>query len=293
MKSMTGYGRGDCAREGFKVTVELSSVNRKQAEISVNLPREMEMLEAQMRDLINRHIARGRLTVRVSLHAAAGKASARMHLNLPLAQAYARELSRLARQLKLAGPVSLDHLVRAPGVFQTDEELADAEHLWPAVEKALKQALAALVKTRDREGAHLAEDLDAHVALMRNCAARVQAQAPQAAERYRQQLIERIKSAGLEAPAADDERLLKEIVFFADRSDISEELTRLQSHFQQFNDCVKSKEPVGRMLDFLAQEMNREINTIGSKANDALISREVVILKAELEKFREQAQNVE
>ncbi len=290
---MTGYGRGDCAREGFKVTVELSSVNRKQAEISVNLPREMEMLEAQMRDLINRHIARGRLTVRVSFHAGAGKASARMHLNLPLAQAYARELGRLARQLKLAGPVSLDHLVRAPGVFQTDEELADAEHLWPAVEKALRQALAALVKTREREGAHLAEDLAAHAALMRHCAARVQAQAPQAAERYRQQLIERIKSAGLEAPAADDERLLKEIVFFADRSDISEELTRLQSHFQQFNDCVKSKEPVGRMLDFLAQEMNREINTIGSKANDALISREVVILKAELEKFREQAQNVE
>jgi uncharacterized protein (TIGR00255 family) len=293
MKSMTGYGRGDCAREGFKVTVELSSVNRKQAEISVNLPREMEMLEAQMRDLINRHIARGRLTVRVSLHAAAGKASARMHLNLPLAQAYARELSRLAKQLKLAGPVSLDHLVRAPGVFQTDEELADAEHLWPAVEKALKQALAALVKTREREGAHLAEDLGARVTLMQKCAIRVQTQAPQAAERYRQQLIERIKSAGLQAPAADDERLLKEVVFFADRSDISEELTRLQSHFQQFNDCVKSKEPVGRMLDFLAQEMNREINTIGSKANDALISREVVILKAELEKFREQAQNVE
>ena len=290
---MTGYGRGDCAREGFKVTVELSSVNRKQAEISVNLPREMEMLEAQMRDLINRHIARGRLTVRVTLHAAVGKATARMHLNLPLAQAYARELARLARQLKLAGPVSLDHLVRAPGVFQTDEELADAEHLWPAVEKALTQALAALVKTRQREGAHLAEDLSARAALMRKCAARVQTQAPQAAERYRQQLIERIQSAGLQAPAADDERLLKEVVFFADRSDISEELTRLQSHFQQFDDCVKSKEPVGRMLDFLAQEMNREINTIGSKANDALISREVVILKAELEKFREQAQNVE
>jgi uncharacterized protein (TIGR00255 family) len=293
MKSMTGYGRGDCAREGFKVTVELSSVNRKQAEISVNLPREMELLEAQMRDIINRQIARGRLTVRVSLHAAAGKAAARRHLNLPLAQAYARELGRLAKQLKLAGPVTLDHLVRAPGVFQTDEELADAEHLWPAVEKALHQALAALIKTRQREGAHLAGDLAARVALMRKCAARVQAQAPQAAERYRQQLIERIKGAGLQAPAADDERLLKEIVFFADRSDISEELTRLQSHFQQFSDCVKSKEPVGRMLDFLAQEMNREINTIGSKANDALISREVVVLKAELEKFREQAQNVE
>jgi len=293
MKSMTGYGRGDCGHDGFKVTVELSSVNRKQTEISVNLPREMEMLEAPMRDLINRHVARGRLTVRVSLHAAEGKGTARMHLNAPLARAYARELGRLAKRLKLAGSVTLDHLVRAPGVFQTDAELADAEHLWPTMEKALKQALAALVKMREREGAHLAQDLAARVALMRKCAAKIQAQAPQAAERYRQQLIERIKSAGLQAPAADDERLLKEVVFFADRSDISEELTRLQSHFKQFADCVKSKEPVGRTLDFLAQEMNREINTIGSKANDALISREVVTLKAELEKFREQAQNVE
>ena len=290
---MTGYGRGDCARDGFKVTVELSSVNRKQTEISVNLPREMEMIEAPMRDLINRHIARGRLAVRVSMHAAEGRTAARMHLNLPLAKAYAHELDRLARQLKLAGPVTLDHLVRAPGVFQTDEELADAEHLWPAVEKALKQALAALVKMREREGNHLAHDLAARVAAMRKSAAKIQAQAPRAAERYRQQLIERIKGAGLAAPAADDERLLKEVVFFADRSDISEELTRLQSHFQQFADCAKSKEPVGRMLDFLAQEMNREVNTIGSKANDALIAREVVTLKAELEKFREQAQNVE
>jgi len=290
---MTGYGRGECAQDGFKVTAELSSVNRKQAEIAVNLPREMEMLEAPLRDLVNRHIARGRLTGRVSLHAASGKAFARQHINVPLAEAYARELAKLAKQLKLEGKVTLDQLVRAPGVFQTDEELAEAEDLWPAVEKAVKQALAALVKMREREGAHLAQDLTARVATMRKCAARVQAQAPQAAVRYREQLNERIKSAGLATPAPDDERLLKEVVLFADRSDISEELTRLQSHFQQFEDCRKSTEPVGRMLDFLAQEMNREINTIGSKANDALIAREVVVLKAELEKFREQAQNVE
>jgi uncharacterized protein (TIGR00255 family) len=105
--------------------------------------------------------------------------------------------------------------------------------------------------------------------------------------------VERIKAAGLDAPGLEDDRLLKEVVYFADRSDISEELTRLQSHFKQFDDCYRSREPVGRMLDFLAQEMNREVNTIGSKANDSLISREVVTLKAELEKFREQAQNVE
>lgn len=290
---MTGYGRGDCARDGFKVAVELSSVNRKQAEISVNLPRELEMLEAQIRDLINRYIARGRLTVRVSLHTSTGRSGARMHLNVTLAKAYAHELNRLARQLKLAGEVTLDHLVRAPGVFQTDEDLAETESLWPAVEKALSHALAALVKMRTREGAHLARDLSARVAVMRQCAARIEKQAPKSAERYRLQLVERIKSAGLPAPAPEDERLLKEVVFFADRSDISEELTRLQSHFKQFTDCVKAKEPVGRTLDFLAQEMNREINTIGSKANDSLISREVVKLKAELERFREQAQNVE
>ncbi len=290
---MTGYGRGDCSQDGFKIAVELSSVNRKQTEISVNLPREMEMLEAQIRDVIHRRIARGRVTARVSVHAGAGKASARMHLNVPLAKAYARELTRLAKQLKLPGPVTLDQLARAPGVLQTDEELAVEEDFWPAVETALKKALSQMIQMREREGAHLAQDLAKRIAVMRQSAAHVQKHAPTVAERYRQQLVDRIKSAGLEAPGTDDERLLKEVVYFADRSDISEELTRLQSHFQQFEDGRKSKEPVGRMLDFLAQEINREVNTIGSKANDSLISREVVTLKAELEKFREQAQNVE
>jgi uncharacterized protein (TIGR00255 family) len=290
---MTGYGRGDCSQDGFKITVELSSVNRKQPEISVTLPREMELLEAQIRDTIHRCIARGRVTARVSLHAGAGKASARMHLNVPLAKAYARELTRLAKQLKLPGPVTLDQLARAPGVLQTDEELAVDEDFWPAVETALKKALAQMISMREREGAHLAQDLAKRIAVMQKATAHVQKHAPTVAERYRQQLIQRIKSAGLEAPGVEDDRLLKEVVYFADRSDITEELTRLQSHFQQFADGFKSKEPVGRMLDFLAQEMNREVNTIGSKANDSLISREVVTLKAELERFREQAQNVE
>jgi uncharacterized protein (TIGR00255 family) len=290
---MTGYGRGDCSQDGFKIAVELSSVNRKQTEISVNLPREMEMLEAQIRDLINRHIARGRVTVRVSLHAGVSKSSARMHLNVPLAKAYARELNRLVKQLKLPGPVTLDQVARAPGVLQTDEELAVEEDFWPAVEKALKKGLSQMVKMREREGAHLAQDLTTRMAIMRQAAGRIEKQAPTVAERYRRQLIERIKSADLAAPGVADERLLKEVVYFADRSDITEELTRLQSHFLQFDDCRKSKEPVGRTLDFLAQEMNREINTIGSKANDSLISRDVVTLKAELERFREQAQNVE
>src|SRR5512138_1326133 len=293
MKSMTGYGRGECSQDGFKITVELSSVNRKQSEISVALPREMEMLESQIRDLINRYIARGRLNVRVALHAGTSNFAARMHLNIPLAKAYARELSRLARQLKLPGPVTLDQLARAPGVFQTDEQIVEEENFWPAVERALNKALADLVKMREREGAALERELAKRVAIMRQAATRIQQQAPSVADRYRQQLVDRIKASGIEAPGADDERLLKEVVFFADRSAIPEELTRLQSHFRQFEDCRKSREPIGRTLDFLAQEMNREINTIGSKANDGLISREVVLLKAELEKFREQSMNVE
>src|SRR5512137_668766 len=167
MKSMTGYGRGECSQDGFKITVELSSVNRKQTEISVTLPREMEMLEAQIREIIHRHISRGRLTVRVTLHAGASNLSARMHLNVPLAKAYARELDRLARQLKLPGPVTLDHLARAPGVFQTDEQIVEEENFWPAVRTALRKALSTLVKMRAREGEHLARDLATRIDVMR------------------------------------------------------------------------------------------------------------------------------
>ena len=131
------------------------------------------------------------------------------------------------------------------------------------------------------------------MATIKEAAQRIGVHAPQVQVQYRERLLERVRQAGLEGIAPDDERMLKEVVLFADRSDITEELTRLQSHFQQFADCLKAQEPVGRTLDFLSQEMNREINTIGSKAQDALISREVVTVKAELERFREQVQNVE
>ena len=293
MKSMTGYGWGECSQGGFKVTVELSSVNRKQSELSINLPRELEVLEAQIRDEINQRIARGRLTARVNLHEADGNEGARVRVNRSLAIAYASELRKLAKELHLKEDISLDVLVRAPGVFQSDAAMGDAETFWPSVKKALDTALGMLVKMRTREGGHLKKDLCERVATMRKAVLRVRKEAPLVQKRYRDQLVERIRNAGLEDLQIDAERLLKEVVFFADRSDISEELSRLQSHFQQYDDCLKSGDPVGRTLDFLAQEMNREINTIGSKANDSLISREVVVLKAELEKFREQAQNVE
>lgn len=293
MKSMTGYGWGEHAEDGFKVTVELSSVNRKQSEITVNLPRELEVLEAQVRDHVNRVVARGRITARVSLHVGEGMEAARVHVNRALAKAYAAELNRLAKELKLTGSLSIDTLMRAPGVLQTNEELADAEDFWPSVERALKKALAMMLKMREREGANLQKDLTHRIGIMQKSVGRVKREAPKVQKRYREQLLDRIKNAGLDAAAFEDERLVKEVVYFADRSDITEEITRLESHFQQYQECITSAEPVGRTLDFLAQEMNREINTIGSKANDARISKEVVILKTELEKFREQAQNVE
>jgi uncharacterized protein (TIGR00255 family) len=292
MKSMTGYGRGEGARQGLKITVELSSVNRKQTEVAVNLPRDLEVLEAQIRDEINRRVSRGRVTVRVAVQNAPG-VGAKTRLDLPLAKSYARDLRRLGKDLGLDDPITLDLLARLPGVIQPEEAVSEAEELWPATSSAVNAALDMMLQMRQREGAFLAKDLKKRMALMRQAVARIQRLVPKVVEHYRAQLLQRIQEAGLPAPALDEERLIKEVFYFADRSDVSEELTRLQSHFQQFDDCLKSAEPVGRTLDFLSQELNREINTLGAKANNSLISREVVSLKAELEKFREQVQNVE
>jgi uncharacterized protein (TIGR00255 family) len=292
MKSMTGHGRGEGAQDGHKVAVEVSSVNRRQGEVSVQLPRELEALEPRVRELVGRLVSRGRLQVRVTLQLT-GEEAATAQINVPLARAYARELSKLARTLKLAGPVTLDHLVRAPGVFQTNDVAKNAERYWPALEEGLGRAMAALVRMREREGAHLAADLEQRMATMRKAVREVRKRAPAALKRHEEQLRQKLAEAGLGRAGPEDERLMKELVYFADRSDITEELTRLESHFKQFADCTASKEPVGRTLDFLAQEINREVNTIGSKAGDAEIARAVVTLKAELERFREQVQNVE
>ncbi|HTH45889.1 MAG TPA: YicC/YloC family endoribonuclease [Candidatus Limnocylindria bacterium] len=291
MRSMTGYGRGEHSEAGTKVTVELKAVNRKQAEVVLRLPRELEALETRVREEVNRVVARGRVEVLVSLEQP-GEAQA-AKINHQLAATYAWELRGLANQLGLTGGVTLDVLVRCPGVIETNREAPEAESRWPLVEPALRSALSAFNGMRDREGEALAADLALRVANLGAAVARVRTHSPEVLKRFREQLLQRIRIAGLENVSAEDERVIKEVVFFSDRSDISEELARLESHFGQFADCQKSAEPVGRKLDFLAQEMNREINTIGSKANDALISADVVLLKTELERFREQAQNVE
>jgi uncharacterized protein (TIGR00255 family) len=216
-----------------------------------------------------------------------------VQLNVALAKAYAKEIAKLGQELRIEDSISLDLLLRAPGVLRTEDEISDAEGLWPVVQKSLIRAMDSLVRMRKREGEHLAKDLQARIGTMRKSVELIRKRAPEMVRRYQEQLRQRIKNAGLEMPSLEDERLLKEVIYFADRSDITEELTRLESHFEQFADGLRSKDPVGRILDFLAQEINREVNTVASKTTDSLISREVVKLKAELEKVREQVQNVE
>ncbi len=292
MKSMTGYGRGEASRNGIKLTVEISTVNRKQAELSLHLPRELDALESRARDEINTRISRGRIVARVGLSATDGNGS-KVKLDADLAKRYAREYRKLAKELKLRDDLGIDTILRAPGVLKQADEALDAEGSWLPLRKALRGALSDLLAMRTREGGHLKKDLQQRIVIMQKAVRKIAKHAPSTVKRHREQLHERLAAAGLELGAGDDDRLLKEVAVFADRIDITEELTRLESHFKQFAECARGKGPVGRTLDFLSQEMNREINTIGSKANDAAISKWVVTLKGELEKFREQVQNVE
>lgn len=291
MNSMTGYGRGEAARGGAKFTVEISTVNRKQAELSLYLPRELDALESRARDEINAKVSRGRIAARVQWTAKSGD-RAQVEIDRNLAKEYAKEYRKLATDLKLGGEVSLDTILRAPGVLQTSEEELDVESLWTPLRTAVRAALKELLAMRAREGANLKKDLQKRIDALQKSVKAVKRQAPKTVRRHREALLDRLNQTGLDLKL-DDERVLKEVALFADRIDITEELTRLESHFGQFADYAKSKGPVGRTLDFLSQEMNREVNTIGSKANDPVISRLVVAMKSELEKFREQVQNVE
>jgi uncharacterized protein (TIGR00255 family) len=290
MRSMTGYGRGECAKDGFKFTVELNSINRKQSDIAVSLPKELIELEPRIRDEINAQLSRGRINAVVAYHR--GAAEERVELDEVLAQSYLKAIQKLQRKTKLNGSITLDTILRAPGVLKLAESAMNVDAMWASVEVALKKALGQLVKMREKEGKFLAADLSKRLEVLAAGLTAIRQAAPDTVKRYREQLHARVKEAGLNVPL-DDERLAKEVVLFADRCDISEEITRLDSHLQQFRDCLKSNEPVGRTLDFLAQEMNREINTVGSKANAAEVSQHVVRMKAELEKIREQVQNIE
>tara|TARA_B100001123_G_C15275289_1_gene1011934 strand:+ start:343 stop:1209 length:867 start_codon:yes stop_codon:yes gene_type:complete len=288
---MTGYGRGESSRGGVKFAVEISTVNRKQAELSLYLPRELDSLESKVRDEINANISRGRIVAKVQF-SATSSGKPQVGIDRSLAKQYAREYRALAKELKLDGKMSLDTILRAPGVLQNSDESIDVESMWKPLQTAVRSALRELLAMRAKEGGNLKKDLQKRISALQKAVKAVSKQAPKTAGRHREVLMDRLKQAGLELKL-DDERVLKEVALYADRIDITEELTRLGSHFGQFADYAQSKSPVGRTLDFLSQEMNREVNTIGSKANDPYISRLVVVMKSELEKFREQVQNVE
>jgi len=292
VRSMTGYGRGEAHHGGVKFTVELNSVNRRQSDIVVNLPREFIELEPRVRDEINTVVSRGRLNVMVTWHRAGDFKANEARLDEAAARAYLRGIRKLQRHLKLNGGISMDTILRCPGVLKVVENGINVESMWPHVEKALKQALAGLLKMKEKEGRHLRHDLIERMGLLIKGVDAIRNLAPAMVERYREQLHDRIRKSGMDL-SFEDERLLKEVALFADRSDITEELTRLASHLAQFRDSLNGSDPVGRALDFLSQEINREINTIASKANHAEISRIVISMKTELERIREQILNIE
>jgi uncharacterized protein (TIGR00255 family) len=291
MKSMTGFGRGEASRDGATWQVECGSVNRKQLELVINLPRDLSELEAAVKAQVSAAVSRGRVNVLV--RSASGTDSASAHrLDEVVAAGYVTAMREMAVRLGVRPDISMSELVRLPGVITQDQVAAEPRQAWPAIEEALAIALTQMTIMRESEGAHLRQDIEAHLSLIESLLGRIADLAPAVAQHHRQALQHRLEQAGLPL-SLEDERLLKEIALFADRTDISEELTRADSHLRQFRAYLESSEPTGRSLDFLVQEFFREFNTMGSKANNAEIAHLVVTAKTELEKIREQVQNAE
>ncbi|MDD5262426.1 MAG: YicC family protein [Methylacidiphilales bacterium] len=292
MKSMTGFGSAEANVNGRKIKVEITSINsRKGADLAINLPRELAALESSVREHIQKHVSRGRVTVSVFLKAnEAGER--KLRINRKKLRAYDRELKSIASEIGHAGCVSLEYLLNLPGVLDDEKHEGQDEKFNAKVLQVLEKAVDGFQKSRMREGHFLCRELAGQMTRLDASVARVEARREDILLRYRQNLQKRLEESGLQV-ALDDERLLKEIVIFSDRCDTTEELTRLRAHFAEARRLLKTPEAIGRNLDFLLQEISREVNTIGSKANDLEVSRRVVELKTELEKIREQVQNLE
>ena len=290
---MTGFGRGTHSSGSWLANVEATSINRKQLEIVANLPRALQSLEANVRNFVTPLVSRGRiqLTIKIERSEDSGGQSFRVDpvLVKSLESAFSDISATIGRPIL---PLASDFL-RQPGVIEIGEtEEVDTETAWETVRPALAQAVELLTEMRATEGGHLRTDFLERLGKLLAFTATISNRAPERPERYRELLTKRLTDLGLDI-GADDERVAKELAIFADRCDISEEITRLHSHFAKFHEYVHSSEPAGRPLDFLCQELFREFNTIGSKANDAVVAQTVVEAKTELEKLREQIQNIE
>ncbi|MBK7859531.1 MAG: YicC family protein [Archangiaceae bacterium] len=290
-QSMTGFGSGHAAEGGEDISVELKSVNHKFCEVKARLPRELASLEAAVVKQIKARLSRGAvdLTVKRASKSTTGTVPV---VDTALVKEYRRAFKELAHAAGLSDDVRLRDLMQQPGVLRLEEPAVDHAAAAAAVESAISQALDALAKMRGQEGAAIEADLLSRLSEVETRVLKLKLLAPQAASEHHQRLVERVAeiARGL---TVDPQRLAQEVALFAERTDVAEELTRLSSHIIQFKTLLSGKEPAGRQLDFLVQEMHREVNTTGSKSQHPEISNQVVALKAELERIREQVQNVE
>ena len=291
MQSMTGFGRAEHAEDRIIARVEIATVNRKQADIHFSLPRELTTLEADLRKSVLRFISRGRANVSIHLERT-GSSDDSLSVDSARAKALETAFDKISDLLDRQIQLEAADFMKAPGVLTFTHSGWDVEESANAIHPALEAALNNLVEMRKAEGADLKTDFLERLTILANHAQVIRESTPKVVERQRELLHARLRDAEIEIDL-NDERLIKEIALFADRCDITEETTRLSSHITRFREYINSAEPVGRSLDFLCQEINREFNTIGSKANDAAIAQNVVDAKTELEKIREQVQNIE
>jgi len=288
--SMTGYGKSEHVIDGTPTTIEVRSVNGRYLELSIRLPREWADKESEVREAVKARVQRGSVNVFIRRESGGGDAS--LAIDKPLAKAYVDALRTLKDELGLAGEVSVDHVAGYPPIFQGEGAVSDPTEVSGELGAAMQSALDALQAMREREGQAMRADLEARMAAIETHTAEVERLSTERIPAERARLRERVAQL-MEEDAIDEQRMQLEITLLADRLDISEEITRLRAHTMHFAKDLREGGSVGRKLNFQLQEMNREINTMGSKSNDATIGRHVVMMKEELERMREQVQNIE
>ena len=292
MRSMTGFGKGEAPfGDGCRFVVEVSSVNRKQLEIRTSLPSELASQEIPARRIVQEYISRGAVQLRATVNASGGPGQGTV--NRELLRNLVREALAVRREFGLPEQVLVEELMSAPGVLDASVLSSENEpEAAAALEKALRGALEKFQEMRTVEGEALRADFTARLAGLESLLGRIEPLVANLAAATRERLLEKLAAEKIPT-GADDDRLLKEVLFYADKSDVTEEITRLRSHFAQFRRFLAETKPVGRSLDFLMQELFREITTLGNKAGIPAVSPLVVAFKSELEKLREQIQNVE
>lgn len=291
IKSMTGFGAGELALGAYLHRVEVRSVNSKFCDVKAKLPYDLAGLELRIHQHIRKRLSRGRIEVFVGRNGADLETARGVKVNWDLAESYHKAFMSIKHKFGISQTISLMMLANARDVVTVQRMEEDIEAIWKKFETVLDGTLDSLIQMREREGKSLAVDMAGRCNVIREFITRIGKLAPDTVELYKKRLEEKISA--INPMELDQSRLAQEVCYFSDRCDISEEITRLKSHIQQFLHFLDSSDPVGRKLDFLVQEMNRETNTIGSKSNSAEISQIVVEIKSELEKLREQIQNVE